>query len=89
MYILSVCLCLSLSVCLSVCLSTWAKCLDELNIPHQVEPRNRYTDSENRPDITTYDPTGHLRKTWTFHLLVHIFVTSYNKLPKYQVMQLS
>ena len=31
--------------------STWAKCLDELNIPHQVEPRNRYTDSENRPDI--------------------------------------
>ena len=42
--------------------STWAKCLDELNIPHQVEPRNRYTDSENRPDITTYDPTGHLTK---------------------------
>ena len=22
--------------------STWAKCLDELNIPRQVEPRNRY-----------------------------------------------
>ena len=42
--------------------STWAKRLDELNIPHQVEPRNRYTDSENRPDITTYDPTGHLTK---------------------------
>ena len=42
--------------------STWAKCLDELNIPHQVEPRNRYTDSENRPYITTYDPTGHLTK---------------------------
>ena len=43
-------------------MSTWAKCLDELNIPHQVELRNRYTDSENRPDITTYDPTGHLTK---------------------------
>ena len=43
-------------------MSTWAKCLDKLNIPHQVEPRNRYTDSENRPDITTYDPTGHLTK---------------------------
>ena len=43
-------------------MSTWAKCLDELNIPHQVEPRNGYTDSENRPDITTYDPTGHLTK---------------------------
>ena len=42
--------------------ATWAKCLDELNIPHQVEPRNRYTDSENRPDITRYDPTGHLTK---------------------------
>ena len=42
--------------------SIWAKCLDELNIPHQVEPRNRYTDCENRPDITTYDPTGHLTK---------------------------
>ena len=40
--------------------STWAKCLEELNIPHQVEPRNRYTDSENRADITTYDSTGHL-----------------------------
>ena len=40
----------------------WAKRLDELNIPHQVEPRNRYTDSENRLDITTYDPTGHLTK---------------------------
>ena len=33
--------------------STWAKCSDELNTPHQVEPRNRYTDSKNRPDITT------------------------------------
>ena len=42
--------------------STWVKCLDELNIPYQVEPRNRYTDSENRPDITRYDPTGHLTK---------------------------
>ena len=27
--------------------STWAECLDELNIPHQVEPRNRYINSEN------------------------------------------
>ena len=42
--------------------STWTKCLDELNIFHQVEPRNRYTDSENRPDKTTYDSTGHLTK---------------------------
>ena len=44
------------------CVPTWAKCLDELNIPHEVEPRKRYTDSENRPDITTHDPTGHLTK---------------------------
>ena len=35
------------------------KCLDELSIPHQVEPRNRYADSENRPDIVAYDPDGH------------------------------
>ena len=37
------------------------KCLDELSIPHQVEPRNRYADSENRPDIVVYmhDPDGH------------------------------
>ena len=70
-------------------MSTWAKCLDELNIPHQVEPRNRYTDSDNRPDITTYDLTGHLTETWIFHLLIHILVTSCNQLPKYQVMQVS
>ena len=43
-------------------MSTWAKYLDELNIPYQVEPRNRYTDSENRQDITTYDPIVHLKK---------------------------
>ena len=42
--------------------STWAKCLDELSIPHQVEPRNRYADSENRPDVIAYDPDG-----WTYH----------------------
>ncbi|XP_062520998.1 uncharacterized protein LOC134195922 [Corticium candelabrum] len=42
--------------------STRAKCLDGVNIPHQVELRNRYTDSDNRLDITTYDPTGHLTK---------------------------
>ena len=39
--------------------STLAKCLDELSINHQVEPRNRYADSENRPDIVAYDPDGH------------------------------
>ena len=39
--------------------STWPKCLDELIIPHQVEPRNRYADTENRPDIVAYDPDGH------------------------------
>ena len=49
-------------------MSTWAKCLDELNIPHQVKPRNRYNDSENRPDITTCDPTEHLTKDLDFSL---------------------
>ena len=35
--------------------STWSKCLSELQIPNQTEPRNRYTNSENRPDIVAFD----------------------------------
>ena len=43
----------------NIIVSTWAKCLDELSIPHQIEPRNRYADSENRPDIVVCDLDGH------------------------------
>ena len=35
--------------------STWSKCLSELQIPNQTEPRNRYTNSDNRPDIVAFD----------------------------------
>ena len=34
--------------------STRSSCLDELNIPHEVEPRNRYADSEYRLDIVAF-----------------------------------
>ena len=27
----------------------------ELSIPHQVKPRNRYTGSQNQPDIVSFD----------------------------------
>ena len=30
-------------------------CLMELSIPHQTEPRNRYVQTDGRPDITFYD----------------------------------
>ena len=36
-------------------LSTWSNCLSELQIGHQTEPRNRYTDTEDRPDIVMFD----------------------------------
>ena len=39
--------------------STWSKCLNELQIPNQIEPRNRYTNSENRPDIVAFDPVDY------------------------------
>ena len=31
----------------------------ELSIPHQVEPRNRYADSENQPDIVAFDSSDY------------------------------
>ena len=36
-------------------LSTRSDCLSELQIGHQTEPRNRYTDTEDRPDIVMFD----------------------------------
>ena len=33
----------------------WSACLMELGIPHQTEPRNRYIQTDGRPDITFYD----------------------------------
>ena len=27
-------------------------------IPHQVEPRNRYIESNDRPDVVTFDPSN-------------------------------
>ncbi|XP_062517203.1 uncharacterized protein LOC134193462 [Corticium candelabrum] len=35
--------------------SAWSDCLSDLLIPHQIEPRQRFVDNENRPDITLYD----------------------------------
>ena len=33
----------------------WTAYLKELGIPHQTEPRNRYVQTDGRPDITFYD----------------------------------
>ena len=33
----------------------WFGCLKELGTPHQTEPRNRYVQTDGRPDITFYD----------------------------------
>ena len=34
-----------------------ADCLNELRIQHDTEPRHRYAENENRPDIAVYDST--------------------------------
>ena len=39
--------------------ATWSKCLNELQIPNQIEPRNRYINSEDRPDIVAFDPVDY------------------------------
>ena len=36
----------------------WGNCMNKLHIPHQVEPRNRYFKSNDRPDIVTFDPSN-------------------------------
>ena len=38
-------------------MSGWADCLNELRIQHHKEPRHRYAENENRPDIAVYDST--------------------------------
>ena len=62
---LSVCLAVGLSSCLSVggpewshnsVLNGWSDCLSDLHLPHQTEPRHKYINTEDRPDITMFDP---------------------------------
>ena len=36
--------------------TVWPDCLRDLHIYHRREPRHRYSNSDNRPDITVYDP---------------------------------
>ena len=48
-------MCLSLCPCachVSVCLSV---CLSVLQIHHKKEPRNRYTETDDQPDIVVFD----------------------------------
>ena len=33
----------------------WSECMSDLHIPHEKEPRNLYTNSEDRPDIIFFD----------------------------------
>ena len=41
-------------------LSGWGECLEELQICHHKEPRNRYAESEDCPDIVFFDlESGH------------------------------
>ena len=35
-------------------MSGWADCLNELGIQHHKEPRHRYAENLNRPDIAVY-----------------------------------
>ena len=35
--------------------SEWSDCLRQLQIHHKREPRDRYNDSNNRPDIAVFD----------------------------------
>ena len=38
--------------------SGWCSCLNELQLHHRKEPRDQYTESENRPDILMYNETS-------------------------------
>ena len=38
-----------------IIVAEWSACLTELGIPHQTEARNRYVQTDERPDITFYD----------------------------------
>ena len=41
-------------------LSGWGECLEELQICHHKEPRNRYAESEDRQDVVFFDlESGH------------------------------
>ena len=38
--------------------SGWCSCLNELQLHHRKEPRDQYTESENRPDVLMYNETS-------------------------------
>ena len=35
--------------------NTWSDCLQQLNIFHRREPRDHYSNSDDRPDIVAFD----------------------------------
>ena len=37
-------------------LNGWSECLSDLPLPHQTEPRHQYINTEDRSDITMFDP---------------------------------
>ena len=37
-------------------LNGWSECLSDLHFRHQAEPRHQYISTEDRPDITMFDP---------------------------------
>ena len=39
-------------------LNGWSECLSDLHLPHQTEPRHQYIHTEDRPDITMFDPNS-------------------------------
>ena len=49
--------------------------MNELLIPHQVEPRNRYVEANDRPDTVTFDPlngsAGEL-ENWACQWYIHL-----------------
>ena len=51
--------------------STWSDCLRELNVHHRREPRHRYSNSNDRPDIVAFDPSPTRVATLTWIALAH------------------
>ena len=64
-------------------MSVWSECLSSVHLPHKCEPRDRYTHSNNWPDILIYDSeTGSnveldvaLAHPWASDILPHAATT--------------
>ena len=51
--------------------STWSKCLKRVQLETQIEPSNKYTNSENRPDTVPFDSSNNYSSTELDVSMVH------------------